>query len=62
MPDYLVTWTIDIKADTAEAAAREALAIQRDPNSTATVFDTIDDAGETRRVDLTEIYQQKGTI
>lgn len=38
MPEYLVEWTIELEADSPEEAARLALAIQRDPNSTATVF------------------------
>jgi hypothetical protein len=39
MARFLVKWGIDIEADSAEDAARQALAIQRDPDSTATVFD-----------------------
>jgi hypothetical protein len=35
---YVVTWKIDIEADSPEAAAREALRIQRNPESIATVF------------------------
>ena len=36
---FRVQWNIDIEAGTAEQAAAQALAIQRDPESTATVFD-----------------------
>lgn len=36
---FKVSWEIDIEAGTAEQAARQALAIQRDPESTATVFE-----------------------
>ena len=36
---YLVEWAIDIEADTKQEAAVEALRIQRDPNSTATLFE-----------------------
>ena len=39
MADYLVTWQIDIEADSYREAAEQALVIQRDPDSTATVFD-----------------------
>jgi hypothetical protein len=39
MPTYYVKWEIDIDAENHEEAAREALAIQRDPGSIATVFD-----------------------
>ena len=46
-----VTWTIDVDEDTAEAAV-VALAMQRDPESTATVFDITSGDGKTVRVDL----------
>ena len=39
MPEYLVTWMIDIVADGPVEAAAQALAIQRDPSSEATVFE-----------------------
>jgi hypothetical protein len=42
MTTYVVEWYIDIEADSPEDAARQALAIQRDPNSTATVFSVFD--------------------
>jgi len=35
---YTVIWEIDIFAKTPEAAVKEALEIQRDPDSAATVF------------------------
>ena len=35
---FLVRWEIDLEATSAAEAARVALAIQRDPASTATVF------------------------
>jgi hypothetical protein len=38
MTTYTVIWEIDVDADTHEDAAREALHIQRDPESIATVF------------------------
>lgn len=38
MPEYIVTWTIDIDADSPRDAAEQALAIQRDPASIAAVF------------------------
>ncbi len=47
-----VTWTIDLDEDTVEAAATVALAIMRDHESTATVFDITDEAGKTVRVDM----------
>jgi hypothetical protein len=38
MPSFIVDWSIELEADTQEEAAETALKIQRDPNSTATVF------------------------
>ncbi len=42
MPLFLVKWDINLEADTAEDAARQALEIQRDPESIATVFNVKD--------------------
>jgi hypothetical protein len=47
-----VTWTNELDEDTDRAAATVALAIMRDHESTATVFDITDEAGKTVRVDL----------
>jgi hypothetical protein len=50
--DYHVTWAIDLAADSARAAAREALATMRDPHSLATFF-TVEGGPEGRcSVDL----------
>lgn len=38
MNEYLVTWGIELDADSPEDAALQALAIHRDPKSIATVF------------------------
>jgi hypothetical protein len=38
MAGYFVTWSIDIEAESAGEAAAKALAIQRDPDSIATIF------------------------
>lgn len=38
MPEYLVTWEINVDADSPKEAAEEALRIQRDPDSIALVF------------------------
>jgi hypothetical protein len=54
MPNFVVTWTIDIEADTPEGAARKALAVQRDQNSIATVFE-VHDGEQSKTVDLEEI-------
>ena len=37
--EYRVNWTIDVEAGTPKQAAKQALAIQRDPESAATAFD-----------------------
>ena len=42
MTAYLVKWEIDIDAESSEEAAQEALRIQRDPRSVATVFQVRD--------------------
>jgi hypothetical protein len=36
---YLVSWTIEIEAESPQEAAEKALEIQQDPDSIATVFD-----------------------
>lgn len=50
--EYQVIWEIDLAADSPVEAAREALRIQRDPASLATVFDVIDPDGRRVRIDL----------
>ena len=42
---YEIRWEIDIEADTPEDAVRQALAIQRDPESIATEFKVYDGYG-----------------
>jgi len=55
MPEYRITWEIQITADSPREAAEQALVIQRVPNSIATVFDVADDDGNIERIDLEEI-------
>jgi len=43
--EYTVCWQIEIIASSREEAAKEALAIQRDPSSEALVFDVYDAGG-----------------
>lgn len=38
---HTIRWQIEVEADTTLEACKEALRIQRDPNSTATVFEVI---------------------
>jgi hypothetical protein len=52
MAQYLIRWEIDVEADTEWEAAQKALAIQRKPDSIATVFDVIRQDGTIAKVDL----------
>lgn len=45
MTEYLVTWRIFVEATSPEAAAREALAVQRNPDCDATGFAVRDTLG-----------------
>jgi len=50
--EFKVTWTIEIEAETMEEAAQQALAIQRDFFSEATVFEVKNtETGETDTID-----------
>ena len=51
LKEYLVEWTIELNAESPEDAARQALAIQRDPESTANVFICFADS-KAVRIDL----------
>jgi hypothetical protein len=53
MKTYLVRWEIDIDANSPKQAAQKALAIQRDPESTATFFEIVQPERKTS-VDLAE--------
>lgn len=55
--EYLVTWAIDIYAESPEEAAREALRIQRDPDNIATVFE-IRLGDESTTVDLAALDEE----
>jgi hypothetical protein len=59
MRTFSVNWKIDIVAETPEEAAKQALEIHRDPNSTATVFDVYDDQGNCTCVDLLETEENR---
>lgn len=55
MTTYRVVWEIDIEADDPRTAAREALRIQRDPRSIATVFNVTDTRfGHTNVIDTSD--------
>jgi hypothetical protein len=52
MPEYVVSWEINLDADTPHEAAEKALAIHRDPTSIAYVFTVVDGDGTEHHVDL----------
>ena len=53
---YKVVWAIDQWAPSPEQAARQARIVQRDPNSTANIFDVRDmEFGDVTEVDLDDI-------
>lgn len=47
-----VIWEIDLDAESPREAAEKALAIHRNPESIATVFDVVDQNGKRSRIDL----------
>lgn len=60
MPEYVVTWTNDITADSPREAAELALAMQRDPTSIATVFEVrLPDRARTL-VEVVDLDPQEG--
>jgi desulfoferrodoxin (superoxide reductase-like protein) len=52
---FIVMWEMDFEATDARDAARQALEVQRDPESIATVFVVTDRHGSQASVDLQEI-------
>lgn len=57
MAEYKITWLIEVDANSAEDAARQAWDLMRGANSTANVFDVEGPDGKTVRVDLQELRQ-----
>jgi hypothetical protein len=60
--EYRVTWVIDLSAASPREAAEQALRIQRNPDSTADVFDVAElvVAGRTERIDLSDEEEDDG--
>jgi hypothetical protein len=57
MPEFHITWEIDVTAADPVEAARKAFSLVRKPDSSANCFDVIphdDSTGESVRVDLEE--------
>lgn len=52
MNEYRVIWEIDVYAESHEDAAKQALNIQRDVDSTATVFSVVSTNGHVRSIDV----------
>ena len=55
---YVVEWKIDLWADSALEAAKEALQIQRDPTSQAVFFEVVDCEGRRTEIDLLEFMRE----
>lgn len=58
MKSYRVVWEIDIDAESFLEAAVEARNIQRDYESTATLFTVTDDQGKVWDIDLLEMGEK----
>jgi hypothetical protein len=53
MKRYLVVWEIDVfDVENPREAAKQAMEIQHDPTSVATVFDVFDEDGNKTHIDL----------
>lgn len=52
--NYHVNWEIELDAESPVDAARKALAVQRDPQSLASVFVVTDEEGELHHIDLAD--------
>jgi len=57
MPEYRVEWVIEVDADTPEDAARRALEMMQDPQSTANVFNVMDKDGIQVEIDLEHLNE-----
>ncbi len=57
MKEYLVSWEIELMAESAEQAAQLALEVQRDTKSMATVFQ-VHSEDNTETIDLIDIGEK----
>jgi hypothetical protein len=57
--EFKINWKIEIDAETPLDAAREALRVQRDSGSTATVFEVTDENGDLFLVDLDSLSSDR---
>lgn len=62
MPNYRITWEIDLDAANPAAAAREAREIQQDPDSIATIFEVLNRRTGRRWTADTNIGQAGNTL
>lgn len=58
LQEYHVKWEIEVDATSPENAALEALRIQRDQRSIATVFDVMTQHGTTIHIDTNDLHQR----
>lgn len=59
MAEYLVTWTIDIDADSPQEAAQKARAVQLRRDSSATVFAVLDKHGEGQKTTMVDLSPEE---
>lgn len=62
MTEYLVTWSIELDAESPEDAALQALAIHRDPESLATVFNVAERLGPGMRRGFVTVDVMAGVV
>lgn len=61
MKEYAITWKIELDADSPEEAVTKAMAIHRDPNSVATVFEVAEDGKYIGTFDAMDISGEEVT-
>lgn len=55
MANFRVHWVIDVEDESPHDAAAQALKIQRDPKSIATMFNVIDEEGRRFDIDVLDL-------
>lgn len=56
MPEFKITWEIELEAEDAVAAAEKAMQIQHDPENIASVFTVTCEDGHTETIDVADHY------
>ena len=62
MPEFTVIWRIDICADSALEAAKEAFECMQEKGTTATFFDVKSKTGEVTTIDLMNVDEKEETF